>query len=170
MKWIIGLVVGLVTLVAIVVGVGLLLPEKHRVSESVRFHIGSNLLWETITDFSAYKTWRSGVSAVERLPDMNGHPVWKETDSRGDSIPYETVESVQGNRLVRRIADSSLPFGGTWEFSLETTPDGVILTITEDGEVYNPIFRFVSRFIMGHSKNIHRYLSDLQTKVAGKSQ
>ena len=36
MKWVVGVVVGLVGLVAVVVGVGLLLPEKHRVSESAR--------------------------------------------------------------------------------------------------------------------------------------
>jgi len=173
MKWIIGLgvgLVGLVGLVAVVVGVGLLLPEKHRASEPARFRIGAQQLWEIITNYGAYPIWRSGVSRVERLPDMNGHPVWKETDSHNEGIPYETVESVPNKRLVKRIADPKLPFGGTWAFDLETTPEGVTLTITEDGEVYNPIFRFVSRFIIGHTKNIHGYLNDLQIKVGGKAK
>ena len=39
---------------------------------------------------------------------------------------------------------------------------GTRLTITEDGEVYNPLFRFVSRFIMGHTSSIDRYLADVQ--------
>jgi uncharacterized protein YndB with AHSA1/START domain len=167
MKWVIGLGGGLVGLIAIVVGIGLLLPETHRASESARYRVSPDRLWEIITDFRAYSTWRSGVRAVERLPDMDGHPVWKETDSHGEGIPYETVESVPGKRLVRRIADPNLQFGGTWEFGLEATPDGTILTITEDGEVYNPVFRFVARFIIGHTKTIHGYLNDLQTKIAG---
>ncbi|MBI3772122.1 MAG: SRPBCC family protein [Gammaproteobacteria bacterium] len=170
MKWIVGLGVGLVVLVGVVVGIGMLLPEKHRANESARFRVGAEQLWEIITNFGAYPTWRSGVSGVQRLPDMNGHPVWKETDSHNEGISYETVEAVPGKRLVRRIADPNLPFGGTWAFDLEATPEGVTLTITEDGEVYNPIFRFVSRFIIGHTKNIHGYLNDLQTKVAGKAQ
>ena len=170
MKWLVGLVVGLVALVAVVVGVGLLLPEKHRVSESARFRVSAEQLWEVITNYGAYPTWRSCVSAVERLPDANGHPVWKETDSHSGGIPYETVESVPNKRLVRRIADPKLPFGGTWTLDLEATPEGVALIITEDGEVYNPVFRFVSRFIFGHTKNIHGYLNDLQTKVMGKAQ
>jgi uncharacterized protein YndB with AHSA1/START domain len=170
MKWVVGVVVGLVGLVAVVVGVGLLLPEKHRVSESARFRVSAEQLWEVITSYGAYPTWRSSVSAVERLPDMNGHSVWKETDSHSGDIPYETVESVPNKRLVRRIADPKLPFGGTWTFDLEATTEGVALTITEDGEVYNPVFRFVSRFIFGHTKNIHGYLNDLQTKVTGKAQ
>ncbi|MFZ5863263.1 MAG: SRPBCC family protein [Nitrospirota bacterium] len=170
MKWVVGLGVGLVSIVAIVVGVGLLLPEKHRASESARYRLSAERLWEIITDFSAYPTWRSGVSAVERLPDMDGHPVWKETDSHGEGIPYQTVESVPNQRLVRRIADSSLPFGGSWEFVLETAPEGTTLTITENGEVYNPVFRFVSKFIIGHNKNIHGYLNDIQTKITGNVQ
>ena len=170
MKWIVGLGVGLVVLVAVVVGVGLLLPEKHRASESARFRVSAEQLWEVITNFGAYPTWRTGVSSVERLPDMNGHPVWRETDSHNEGIPYETVESVPNKRLTRRIADPKLPFGGTWAFDLETTSVGVTLTITEDGEVYNPIFRFVSRFIIGHVKNIHGYLNDLQTKVTGTAK
>ena len=170
MKWIIGLGVGLVGLIAVVVGVGFLLPENHRVSESDRYSVTAEHLWGIITDFGTYPTWRSGVSAVERLPDMNGHAVWKETDSHNEGIPYETVEAVPSKRLVRRIADPSLPFGGTWTLDIEATPEGVTLTITEDGEVYNPIFRFVSRFIIGHTKNIHGYLGDLQTKIASKAQ
>lgn len=169
MKWIVGLGVGFVVLVGVVVGVGLLLPEKHRASESSRFRIEAEQLWSIITNYRDYPAWRTGVSAVEQMPDMNGNPVWKEADSNG-AIPYETVESVPGKRLVRRIADPNLPFGGTWEFSLETTSEGTTLTITENGEVYNPIYRFVSKFILGHTKNIQGYLDDLQIKIAGKAQ
>lgn len=170
MKWVIGLGIGLLGMVAVVVGVGLLLPEKHRASESVRFRVGAEPLWGVITDFGAYPTWRTGISMVERLPDMNGHSVWKETDSDNESIPYETMESVPNKRLVRRIADPALPFGGTWSFDLEATPEGTTLTITEDGEVYNPVFRFFSRFIFGHAKNIHGYLGDLRVKIGDKVQ
>lgn len=165
MKWMVGLGIGLVVLIGVVVGIGALLPEKHRATQSARFGVTGDQLWEIITDFDDYPSWRSGVSKVERLPDMNGNPVWKETDSKNEGIPFETVESAPNTRLVRRIADSTLPFGGTWSFELAPATDGVTLTITEDGEVYNPIFRFVSRFIMGHASSIHGYLNDLGTKV-----
>lgn len=170
MKWVIGMVVGLVGIVVVVVGVGLLLPVKHRASESARFRVSTEQLWAVVTNFSAYPTWRTGITAVEHLPDVNGRSVWKETDSHNEGIPYETVESIPNKRLVRRIADPKLPYGGTWTFDFESTPEGSMLTITEDGEVYNPIFRFVSRFIFGHAKTIHDYLNDLQTTVGNKAQ
>jgi hypothetical protein len=36
-----------------------------------------------------------------------------------------------------------------------------IVQITEDGEVYNPVFRFVSRFILGHTRTMDFYLRAL---------
>ena len=39
------------------------------------------------------------------------------------------------------------------------------LTVTEDGEVQNPLFRFVSRFIMGQTATIDQYLRALGRKL-----
>ena len=70
-------------------------------------------------------------------------------------------------RLVTRIADEDLPFGGTWTYRLEPDGGGTRVTITEDGEVYNPVFRFVSRFVMGHDATLRTYLDDLEAHMAG---
>ena len=42
--------------------------------------------------------------------------------------------------------------------------EGTLLTITERGEVYNPIFRFVSKFLMGQTKSMDEYLRALGRK------
>ena len=65
------------------------------------------------------------------------------------------------HRLVGRIADKGLPFGGRWEYSIVGQGSASQLTITERGSVYNPIFRFISRFIMGHTASIETYLRAL---------
>jgi hypothetical protein len=36
--------------------------------------------------------------------------------------------------------------------------NGTSVRITEDGEVYNPVFRFVTRFILGETATIDAYL------------
>ena len=38
------------------------------------------------------------------------------------------------------------------------------VTITEHGEVYNPIFRFISKYIMGHNGTMDAYLTALGMK------
>ena len=35
------------------------------------------------------------------------------------------------------------------------------MTISERGEVYNPLYRFVSRFFIGHTRTIDAYLAEL---------
>jgi hypothetical protein len=72
-------------------------------------------------------------------------------------------------RLVTRIADKSLPFGGVWIFQVVPTAEGSRLNITENGEVYNPVFRFVSRFIFGYDRTLDAYLQDVSRKFGERA-
>ena len=78
--------------------------------------------------------------------------------------PYEIVEQAPPSRLVTRVADG-LPYGGTWTFELAPEGGGTRLTITEHGEVYNPIFRVLARFVFGHAATMEAYLEDLAARL-----
>jgi hypothetical protein len=67
--------------------------------------------------------------------------------------------------LITKIADPKLPFGGTWTYDIAPAGDSCTLTITENGEVYNPLFRFVSRFIIGQSTTMDGYIKALDAKL-----
>ena len=106
------------------------------------------------------------MKSVEEVAAIDGKRAFRERDSHG-AILYVVEEATPAHRLVTRIADKSLPFGGTWTHEL--SPDGprTTLRITEDGEVYNPLFRFMSRFVFGHTATIDSYLADLGRKLGG---
>ena len=123
------------------------------------------MVWRTIRNFEGADRWRSNVERVDRRLDAAGAIVWVETDPGGDSIAYATEEEVPDVRLVRRIISKDLPFGGKWTLTLSDDEGGCKLTVTEDGEVYNPFFRFFSRYVFGHYSTIDRYLSDLRRHV-----
>lgn len=154
----------LAAIVIIVAAVGFALPVKHTAVREARYRRSPAEVFAVITDAKEFPGWRPSVKKVEILPAPEGRRRFRETGSDG-SILYEVEETAPNTRLVTRIADPSLPFGGTWTYEL--TPDGgsTILRITEDGEVYNPIFRFVSRFVMGHTATIDRYLLDLAKRL-----
>ncbi len=64
---------------------------------------------------------------------------------------------------MTRIADTNLPYGGTWTYELKQAGVAATeITITEDAEVYNLLFRFVSKFILGHTATIDRYRKAMQ--------
>ena len=163
MKWILRVFVVLAAILILVTVVGYLLPKEHTVTREARFHQSPEVVWKTITDIGAMPSWRQGLKSVKRLPDKNGLPAWVETyDS--STIPFETETSLPPLRLVVRIADPQLPFGGTWTYEITPVPDGSALRITENGEIYNPIFRFMARFIFGHSETIDTDLKSMARK------
>lgn len=160
--WGLGSLVAIVPVVAIV---GWTLPVGHTAWREVTVAAPADSVFALITGFADHPRWRTGVHRVEMLAPENGRTRFREHSSDG-SILFEVVERQPARRLVTRIADPSLPFGGTWTYELTPDGDGTRLRITENGEVYNPIFRFVSRFVMGHTSTIDRYLEDVTRHVA----
>ena len=154
----------LVVVVGIVLVIGVLLPKNHVALRTARFSQPPEIVWKAIADFGASTSWRPDIQRVERLQNHEGRPVWCEIDEHGKGITYEVLDSIPPYRLVRRIADPKLPFGGTWTMEIEASNGGSTVTITESGEVYNPLFRFVSRFIIGHTASIDGYLRALGKK------
>ncbi len=155
-----GIVVGLGLAVVII---GALLPQGHLASRSIRLRRTPSEVWAAIHDIEGFTAWRTGLKKVERLPDADGRTRWKEVGAH-NTIPYEIVEAAPPSRLVTRIADPNPPFGGTWTYVVEPAADGSIVTITERGEVHNPVFRFMARFVFGHTATIDEYLRDLAKK------
>ena len=51
-----------------------------------------------------------------------------------------------------------------WTYELAPEGSGTRLTITENGEIYNPIFRFVARFVLGYTSTMGSVLRALGTK------
>jgi hypothetical protein len=155
----------LVLIVLVVVTIGAFLPQQHISTCAARFHQTPDAIWEAITDYGRFPAWRKDVVRVEPLPEVNGKPAWREFDGHGGSIPYQVMVMVSPRALVTRISDPKLPFGGTWTYEISSPADGgSLLRITEDGEIYNPIFRFVSRFVLGYSRTQEQYLQALGAK------
>jgi uncharacterized protein YndB with AHSA1/START domain len=151
-------------LVIIVVAVGLALPVNHQAVSEARFRQSPAEIFAVITDAKNFPSWRPSVKNVEVLPDSAGRKRFREAGSDG-SILYEIEQAAPNTRLVTRIADRSLPFGGSWTYELIPDGDSTTLRITENGEVYNPVFRFLSRFVMGHTSTMDRYLRDLAHRL-----
>ena len=144
--------------------VGWLLPEKHTASRHASFQASPETVWALITDVEQFPSWRSDVKTVERLANRDGQPVWVEEGSNG-RITFAVERSDRPRLLVVRIADRDLPFGGTWTYAFSAASGGTTLTITEDGAIYNPLFRVLSRFVFGYESTLASFLKDLGAKL-----
>ena len=151
---------GLAALLLAIVAFGYALPVAHVATRDASLTAPPERVFAALTEVEAFPGWRSDVQAVD-VTARSPHLQWRERGSDG-TIAFEAQESEPPRRLVTRITDKTLPFGGAWTFTLQPVDGGTKLTITENGEVYNPLFRVMSRFVFGHTATIDRYLADLQ--------
>jgi hypothetical protein len=164
MKYALVVLAAILLIALILFAAGASLPAKHRASREASYHRPPGDLFRLISTPSDFPSWRSSVTIVKVLPDTEGRPRFEESGKDG-SILYEVERVVPGEILITRIADRSLPFGGTWTYTLTPRGDSTTLRIVEDGEVYNPIFRLISRFVLGHNSTIDQFLRDVGKKV-----
>jgi len=160
------IVVGIVAALGAATLIGVFLPKGHRATLSLVTDAPAEQVWELISDFEKAPSWRTDLAGIERLADQDGKPVWKEIRRDGWGTALKVEEQAAPTRQVTRIADPKAPFGGTWTFEIAREGSVTRVRITEDGEVYNPAFRFMSKF-MDQSATIRAYLRALAAKLGG---
>jgi hypothetical protein len=133
MRWVLYVGAAIVLIGVIVMIAGSRLPKAHSVSRTARIGMAPAAL----------------------------HALLVTKVSGPQEVPLRIERNEPPGLLVTRIADPTLPFGGTWTYRIAEAPGGSELTITEDGEVYNPVFRFMSRFVFGHYATLDKFLKDL---------
>lgn len=163
MKWVlivVGILAGLVALVWII---GAMLPKEHVATRMARYKQPPEKIWEAITNVEGMPSWRTDLKGIQRLPDEDGKPAWIETSNSGE-MPITVIAWEPPRRMVGKINDPKLPFGGTWTYEIAPADGGATLRITENGEIYPAPFRFMSRFIFGYTSTIEAYLKSLGKK------
>ncbi len=154
-----GFVALLALAVAAMAAIGALLPRQHTTTRSivVRRPIGD--VRALVRDVASTPTWRSDVARVETIDATH----FREHSRRG-AVTYEIVDDAP-DRFVTRIADRDLGYGGSWTYRFAPDGDATRVTITEDGDVSNVVFRFLSRFVFSNAASIERCLEALRRRL-----
>ena len=142
MRWVIWTIVTLVGLVGVMALAGYLLPVGHEASRSAEFNKPPEAVFALVADVSNYRSWWDGVE-----------------------VQSVVVESVAPAKLVTKVVGET-QFGGTWTFEITPTPGGSRLTITERGEIYNPVFRTLAKLVFGYTSTMESCLAAAQKRLA----
>lgn len=157
---VVGVIGGLLLLAGIVALIGSRLPKTHVASRSILLRQSPQNVYAVVRDFASAPKWRSDVKQVE-VEESQGGPVYFREVGKNGTVNYELVEDVPGQRMVTRIRDIDLGYSGQWTYLFAAENGGTRVTIREDGEVSNVLFRFMSRYIFGHTATIDSYLTSL---------
>ena len=142
MKWLLRIALSLAAVVGIIALIGYFLPVSHEASRSAEFNQPPEKVFALIADPSTYKEW------------------WE-----GADVQSEVVERTPPSRLVTKVVGET-QFGGTWTFAISPTSSGSRLTITERGEIYNVIFRTLTRFVFGYTGTMDSFLAAARKRLA----
>jgi uncharacterized protein YndB with AHSA1/START domain len=164
MKIALYIVLGIVALIGLLALIGSFLPRDHEASRTQRFAQSRDVVWAVIRDFARHPEWRKDVKRVELVADVGGQSGVREHGGHG-AVLYALDADEPPAKLVMRIADDSLPYGGSWTIELKPAGSGCEVTITERGFVKNPIFRFLSKTVFSPAATIESYLAALAKKL-----
>jgi hypothetical protein len=156
-------VTALLVIVGLVLVIGAMLPREHRATREITLNRSPREIYAVARDFGSTPSWRRNLLQVEWPEPVNGLVRFREVSKDG-SVTYEIVEDAPGEKLVTRIVDRDLGYSGSWTYEFSPAEKGARVRITEDGEVSNILFRFVSRFVFGHTSTIDSYLLALGAK------
>lgn len=157
---VVGIIVGIVLLAGIVALIGSRLPKSHVASRSILLHRSPQDVYAVARNFESAPKWRSDVKHVD-VDVRAGGPVHFREEAKHGTVNYELAEDVPANRMVTRILDTDLGYSGQWTYTFAPESGGTRVTIREDGEVSNVIFRFMSHYVFGQTSTIDSYLTSL---------
>jgi Polyketide cyclase / dehydrase and lipid transport len=161
----------LMALLDVVLLIGYRLPQEHVASRTLVSKQPPQAIWTVITDYANGPSWRPDLKKVEHTWDARRIEIWRETYSNGDTLSFATPEFQPPQHMVRVITDENIPFGGRWEYRIQPEKNGGSrVTITEYGWVKPPLFRFVSKYLVGHTAMIDEYLKALAKKLGDPAE
>jgi len=153
---VVGIVGGVLLLAGVMALIGSMLPKTHVASRSILLHRSPQDVYGVVRDFGSAQKWRGDVKRIEVES-----PVYFREEGKHGTVNYELVEDVPGQKMVTRIRDTDLGYSGQWTYSFTPENGGARVTIREDGEVSNVLFRFMSRYVFGQTSTIDSYLTSL---------
>jgi Polyketide cyclase / dehydrase and lipid transport len=149
-----------VVVAAAIFAIGSALPRHHRVIRSIFLHRECPEIYPVVRDFPSWPSWRPEITKVELLGSVEGKVRFRE-HSKHAIVTYEVMEDVPPRRLVTEIQDKNLGYSGAWTYEFSSEPGGAAVIISEDGEVSNVFFRFMSHYVFGQTSNLDKFLVNL---------
>lgn len=148
---------------------GMYLPEWHEASRSAVLSAPPDELWSMITEPERRAEWRPNVVRVVSCSTVAGKPCLREFDATGDRIEFVIEESDPSSRrfVLSPAKPEDLGMVATWSWSLEPRGEGTEVTLTERGQIENPLFRGLWALQSGPHAVVEPEIEALQQATSG---
>ncbi len=149
--------------IALLVG-GLVTPRTHVVSRSASLDAPVDVVWSHVRDVARHAEWREVLEEVTIEHAAPGTLRWTARTTTG-SERFEMTADEPPRHFAARSLDDDLSASSEWTWHVQGDARGATVTVTERGDVPNPIVRFVRTHLSGFAKPVDHYLRDLARAV-----
>lgn len=161
MKWVLIVMGSVAALFVLMALIGLFIAREHRATSTIVLRQAPDTVWKVVRDIGSVASWFPAMKRAERLPDRDGHEVWRQKIG-GFEAPIIVLESSAPRKLVTQIDPAAGgSFGGTWTYMFTPDSNATRISVTEAGWIGNPVFRFMARFLFGYYGSLDGYLKAL---------
>ena len=143
---------------------GAALPAARVTSAALILARSPESVWLVLADVDGMPGWRSDLDALERIPDQDGRPAWKEFGPHGVRV-VQLVSAEPPRRLVTRRMDGNRPAFRTVELAQREGKTGTVVKVTDHEEVGNLLRRVLARLPL--RREARRFLRDLAQALNG---
>lgn len=124
-------------------GIGYSIQNAHVAQASADLDTPPSDVFEALADFEHWPDWHPAVTAMSRLDDADGRPVWRMRGGTG-STTLLVLSTRPPERIVMRT-DGGM-FVGRWTVSIEPHSGGSRVTVTEEARIDNLVIRGLTVF------------------------
>jgi uncharacterized protein YndB with AHSA1/START domain len=165
MKWILRIIVILIAVIVLLSVVGLLFPRDQSFTRSVQIAQPPQAVWNVLTDCITLPSWRPEVTICERMPDENGHAIYRLISRSGGATTIEVDETIPHQSLAIRVL--GIPAGGklTWIFNLTSMNGGTQVSLTQNDSMADLPARIFFRASV-RTQKADTFLRELAAKFA----
>lgn len=166
MLWLAGLSASFLLLTGIVAIWGLLLEPSYQNTYTVTLPVSSDTLWQQLVTPKPRAIWDGQIQSTEQLArtdkDDDEQLRWKDIYPNQTEINYSIKADAKAQTLLRKVDDPSLPIHFSWSILLESSKSGTVVAIEEQGQVNNPIVRYLVYKWVGNDIFAKRFTEQLE--------
>jgi len=144
-------------------------PEEHEVLAYVDVPVSVDEAYALLSDLEARPSWRPRVDRIGRIhDDGEGRQVWRELDHGGDRFDLKVMALTPPHEVVFATASpEQIGYDAVWTWHLRATDTGSLVTLTEVGEIDNPLWRGIFYLRSGPEETVLSELQLLSTRFGG---
>jgi len=168
MLWLAGLSAIFLLITGIVAILGLTIDPQYENQYSITVPINRAKLWQVLTAPEKKALWDGQIERTEQLSpsgetNSSDQPArWKDIYANQTEINYSIKADETSLSIVRKVDDPNLPIHFSWAISLQDANSNTRVRILEQGQVGNPIVRYLVSNWVGDDIFAKRFIEQLE--------